>query len=287
MLAVTAPSAEEPAVHADTTVKATIDDRVDTEDKDEVTSKPLDVTTVAHDEDDEDQKTQKPEQDLQATQRPDFDIQKPVDHDAQVPQKPIEEDYSTTHRPVKQPGYGQPPSFPTDYEDYVEEEEDPAQFGPGTCRYGGKLYVSAQQIPRDDPCDFCFCFRSDIICLQQSCPPPIQGCQEESIPGFCCPRYECHVKMATFMNVTTSTTTTTTTLPPHFLQSAYKGAARKGGCQIEGKAYSVGEEVERSSGPCMKCVCGADAQMKCEPKACSPAPMLQQMIASAAQRRRR
>lgn len=33
--------------------------------------------------------------------------------------------------------------------------------------------------------------------------------------------------------------------------------------------------------------CGGDAQMKCEPKACSPAPLLQQMIAVAAQKRRR
>lgn len=80
------------------------------------------------------------------------------------------------------------PGQDTTYDDYEEEHEDPTMFGPGTCRYGGKLYVSAQQIPRDDPCDFCFCFRSDIICLQQSCPPPINGCHEESIDGFCCPR---------------------------------------------------------------------------------------------------
>jgi len=26
--------------------------------------------------------------------------------------------------------------------------------------------MSAQQIPRNNSCDFCFCFRSDIICLQ-------------------------------------------------------------------------------------------------------------------------
>lgn len=142
--------------------------------------------------------------------------------------------------------------YPNYDEDYTEEDEDPTQFGPGTCRYGGKLYVSAQQIPRDDPCDFCFCFRSDIICLQQSCPPPIQNCHEEPISGFCCPRYECHVGMATIMNITTSTTTTTTTLPPHFVNS-YKGAARKGGCLIQGKAYSAGEEVFDSSTPCMKC----------------------------------
>lgn len=180
-----------------------------------------------------------------------------------------------------------PPHYPpSSYEDDYTDEEDPASFGPGTCRYGGKLYVSAQQIPREDPCDFCFCFRSDIICLQQSCPPPISGCHEEPISGFCCPRYECPVSMATVLNVTTSTTTTTTTLPPHFLSHAYKGSVTKRGCQIQGKAYQVGETVASASGPCMRCLCGGDGQMKCEPKACSPEPMLQQMIAVAASRRR-
>ncbi|XP_045781835.1 uncharacterized protein LOC123878589 isoform X3 [Maniola jurtina] len=174
-------------------------------------------------------------------------------------------------------GYGQEP-------DYVEEDQ---AFGPGTCRYGGKVYVSAQQIPRDDPCDFCFCFRSDIICLQQSCPPPIHGCHEEPIQGFCCPRYECPVSMATTLNVTTTTTTTTTTLPPHFLPHAYKGAAQRRGCQIKGHTYKVGEVVRASSGPCLLCTCGGDGQMKCDPKACTPEPMLRQMIAAAVSAKRR
>lgn len=193
------------------------------------------------------------EADVQATKKPTIeDIQKPIHHDHAIPEHPLEEPY-TTNAPIKSPDSGLPQAgYPNYDEDYTEEDEDPTQFGPGTCRYGGKLYVSAQQIPRDDPCDFCFCFRSDIICLQQSCPPPIQNCHEEPISGFCCPRYECHVGMATVMNITTSTTTTTTTLPPHFVNS-YKGAARKGGCLIQGKAYSAGEEVRDSSTPCMKC----------------------------------
>ncbi|XP_049858387.1 mucin-17 isoform X3 [Schistocerca gregaria] len=179
-------------------------------------------------------------------------------------------------------GEGQyPTGGDTDYDD-----EEQAAFGPGTCRYGGKVYVSAQQIPRDDPCDFCFCFRSDIICLQQSCPPPIPGCHEEPIQGFCCPRYECPVSMATVLNVSTTTTTTTTTLPPHFLAHHYKGAAHRTGCQVQGSAYRVGEVVHSASGPCLECRCGGDGQMKCDPKECSPEPMLRKMIMAAASRRR-
>lgn len=32
--------------------------------------------------------------------------------------------------------------------------------------------------------------------------------------------------------------------------------------------------------------CGGDGQMKCDPKQCSPEPMLRQMIAAASRRRR-
>lgn len=173
--------------------------------------------------------------------------------------------------------------YPNPDDDYGEEDYG----GPGTCRYGGKVYVSAQQIPRDDPCDFCFCFRSDIICLQQSCPPPIPGCHEEPISGFCCPRYECPVSMATALNLTTTTTTTTTTLPPHFHAHAYKGAARRSGCQVRGQAYRVGEVIKSASGPCLRCICGSDGNMSCDPRVCSPEPMLRQMIAATTDAKRR
>ncbi|CAD7077561.1 unnamed protein product [Hermetia illucens] len=177
---------------------------------------------------------------------------------------------------------GHYPSFGGD-EDYTEEE-DPSAFGPGTCRYGGKLFVSAQQIPRDDPCDFCFCFRSDIICLQQSCPPPISGCHEEPISGFCCPRYECPVLMGGVLNLTT-TTTTTTTVPP-LAQHRPSELIKRTGCYIGGQSYKVGEAIDSASGPCIQCSCGGDGQMKCEPKVCTPEPMLRQMIAVVASRRR-
>ncbi|KAF5269660.1 hypothetical protein FQA39_LY08583 [Lamprigera yunnana] len=169
---------------------------------------------------------------------------------------------STTQYPTMTESTSAHPDFPEhspevpDYHVPPEdeyEEEDHGTFGPGTCRYGGKMYVSAQQILRDDPCDFCFCFRSDIICLQQSCPPPIPRCHEEPIRGFCCPRYECPVSMATSVNVTTTTTTTTTTLPPIFFSHAYKGRATRQGCQIRGKGYQVGDDIPSSSGPCLQC----------------------------------
>ncbi|KAL7293954.1 hypothetical protein TKK_0012534 [Trichogramma kaykai] len=172
---------------------------------------------------------------------------------------------------------------PSDPDDY----DDTSIFGPGTCRYGGKIYMSAQQIPRDDPCDFCFCFRSDIICLQQSCPPPISACTEQPIPGFCCPRYSCPVSTGLAYNSTTTTTTTTTTVSPHFYTNTYKGSVNRGGCQVGNRTYRVGEDIRTKSGPCMSCICGGDGKMQCEPKACSASPMLKEMIAHAAARKRR
>jgi hypothetical protein len=160
-------------------------------------------------------------------------------------QKPVDQ---TTEAPHSPEDFQYPSGTDSDYDD-----EESGHYGPGTCRYGGKVYLSAQQIPRDDPCDFCFCFRSDIICLQQSCPPPIQGCYQETIQGFCCPRYECHVSMATMLNLTTTTTSTTTTLPPHFFPHAYKGAALRTGCHVKGVAYRVGERIPSTSGPCLQC----------------------------------
>ncbi|XP_014370413.2 mucin-3A [Papilio machaon] len=218
---------------------------------------------------------EKPMESLPSTSAP--ELQKPGFNDMLPTDEIPPTDEDSHFPPTGSSGYGQEP-------DYGEEDQ---AFGPGTCRYGGKVYVSAQQIPRDDPCDFCFCFRSDIICLQQSCPPPIHGCHEEPIQGFCCPRYECPVSMATTLNITTTTTTTTTTLPPHFLPHAYKGAAQRRGCQIKGHTYKVGEVVRASSGPCLHCTCGGDGQMKCDPKACTPEPMLRQMIAAAVSAKRR
>lgn len=150
------------------------------------------------------------------------------------------------------------PATPTD----VEEPD----IAPGACLFDGKVYVSAQQIPRDDHCDFCFCFRGDIICLQQSCPPPIPGCLEESIAGFCCPRYECPVRQVTH-NVTwhsgdhrnnPSAFAALAGIPQGFNVELSDGVqdgdqVQVEGCEIKGEFYRFGELVGPASGPCLEC----------------------------------
>jgi len=157
------------------------------------------------------------------------------------------------------PGFGTTTWRPSTTPDFV--------IGPGACVFDGKVYVSAQQIVREDPCEFCFCFRGDIICLQQTCPPPVDGCSEEPIPGFCCPRYACPSTKAV-VNITT-TTTPLPTYPP--IQQEQEFVM----CEIEGKYYYEGEVVEEaSSGPCLECRCGHEGMMECDPKACHASPML-------------
>ena len=138
---------------------------------------------------------------------------------------------------------GQIEQRPEDLSPFEPEPSEQPFVSPGfgACLFDNKIYVSAQQIPREDPCDFCFCFRGDIICLQQSCPPPILGCYEEIIPGFCCPRFECHVSQA-LINVTTTPAPTTT--PSWSLVS---------GCEVDGNTYQMGELIEKASGPCLEC----------------------------------
>ncbi|XP_028967613.1 mucin-19 [Galendromus occidentalis] len=160
-----------------------------------------------------------------------------------------------------------------------EETEEEVTIGPGECVYEGRVYQSAAQIPRPDPCDFCFCFRSDIICLQQTCPPPIAGCHETAINGYCCPRYECHVNMAyrnttnDAVTTTTTTTTTSTTPEPHS-----RNIPLFPGCQVKGAFYRIGELITAVSTPCMECRCDETGSMKCDPKDCQQnAPLLLRM----------
>jgi len=176
------------------------------------------------------------------------------------------------------------------------EEIDPDELiSPGACLFDGKVYVSAQQIPREDPCDFCFCFRSDIICLQQSCPPPIPGCVEETIAGFCCPRYECPV-----LQVTHNITYHDDDLPsasalvaggatglPRASLLANTSQVEVQGCEISGEFYQRGQIVLPASGPCLECRCGVGGMMACDPRECQPEPTLRKVMALAGTRRRR
>lgn len=147
------------------------------------------------------------------------------------------------------------------------------------CIFEGKAYQSAEQIPRPHPCDFCFCFRGDIICLQQTCPPPIPHCFETPISGFCCPRYECrkfpldddfkplssHRSGFSLLAAVESGSSNVTTP-----RSTGDGK----GCEINGNFYQVGQTIKQASGPCLECKCDHSGLMQCNPQSCAPQPPL-------------
>ena len=177
------------------------------------------------------------------------------------PQSPVEPEEPVS--PIQETSSSAPiDSANSELPDPGDETDPDGLISPTACLFDGKVYVSAQQIPREDHCDFCFCFRGDIICLQQSCPPPIPGCLEETISGFCCPRYECPVRQVTH-NVTL-----------HHNQQHLSGLAgipqgfngelspqdqdneeqvEVEGCEIKGDFYRQGELVGPASGPCLEC----------------------------------
>ena len=185
------------------------------------------------------------------TYPPDFGIEDDVEKSTTDPligtgsSAVLDDSFSTTAAP--------------DIDEYEYEDELTLDsIGPGACLFEGKVYVSAQQIPRTNPCDFCFCFRGDIICLQQSCPPPIPGCREEAISGFCCPRYECPVKGGV-QNVTLpapSEPSISSWLFGSDQEPEQPGemiTQQISGCEVQGHFYEVGAIVESSSGPCLQC----------------------------------
>src|SRR5690606_2667714 len=162
------------------------------------------------------------------------------------------------------------------------------------CVYDGNLFQSAEQIPRPHPCDFCFCFRGDIICLHQTCPPPMRHCIEAHIDRFCCPRHECRkwllpppARLLTlpfsFPAAVQSMSRNPTIITPDArvarstTSSPIGGAARppplysisvieKKGCRVSGRCYEVGQRIPRASNACLDCRCDHSGMMKCDPQ---------------------
>ncbi|XP_035225889.1 mucin-17-like [Stegodyphus dumicola] len=162
----------------------------------------------------------------------------------------------------------------------VPEPEDDFLLDEGSCIFEGRIYESAEQIPRADPCEFCFCFRGDIICLQQSCPPPAPNCHRTMIAGYCCPRYDCPVYM-TSRNI--SSLSRRKGVQPIIIQRRIekreiRPAIEVKGCQVNGTFYEVGSTVTSASGPCLHCMCQDGGIMRCDPQKCKPqAPLMLKM----------
>ncbi|KAL6045925.1 hypothetical protein STEG23_018423 [Scotinomys teguina] len=101
------------------------------------------------------------------------------------------------------------------------------------CAFGGKEYPNGADFPHPtDPCRLCRCLSGNVQCLARRCPP--LSCPKPVLPpGECCP--QCR------------------------------------GCLYQGKEFASGERFPSPSIACHVCLCW-EGSVKCEPRACAPAP---------------
>jgi len=75
----------------------------------------------------------------------------------------------------------------------VEWAASPASRPP-TCLLSRVTYNSGEMIERTNPCDFCFCYKGEVLCWKKQCPPPpppTDNCYPRFVASECCPRYMC------------------------------------------------------------------------------------------------
>lgn len=139
------------------------------------------------------------------------------------------------------------------------------------CIHNNRMFQSAEQIPRSDPCEFCFCFRGDILCLHQTCPPPVPDCYKADIYGYCCPRYDCPVPVG-------SKNFTASPVVSERWKRNVRSTVEIKGCMYRNMFYKTGQIIKQASGPCMDCKCQEPGRIVCQPKDCkTEAPLLLKM----------
>ncbi|KAF0311404.1 hypothetical protein FJT64_017725 [Amphibalanus amphitrite] len=56
------------------------------------------------------------------------------------------------------------------------------------------MWTVFYSIERNNPCDFCFCYKGEVLCWKKQCPPPPpseERCSPKYVEKECCPRYMC------------------------------------------------------------------------------------------------
>ncbi|XP_063841098.1 uncharacterized protein LOC135089450 [Scylla paramamosain] len=65
---------------------------------------------------------------------------------------------------------------------------------PGSCEVDGLHYPSETAIPRDHPCHYCICYRSQITCYWKQCAAPPKNCDVMLFEDVCNPSlYMCRI----------------------------------------------------------------------------------------------
>ncbi|CRK93600.1 CLUMA_CG007133, isoform A [Clunio marinus] len=57
------------------------------------------------------------------------------------------------------------------------------------CLVDGTYYEDGEEVPQTNPCQFCTCYNSELVCAIIDCARPPPGCEGVIVPGQCCRDY--------------------------------------------------------------------------------------------------
>ncbi|XP_023727393.1 kielin/chordin-like protein [Cryptotermes secundus] len=165
----------------------------------------------------------------------------------------------------------------------VVQQEASNQSDPDPCSVAGTTYSHGQQVPREDPCEFCLCLDGELFCWWQDCPP----CRGSLSSTACVNHSSTHDATTTTPEVTATSAgsssvtspltassdqltevTQLATLPGTATTPALHPSAPTT-CYVMGTEYKVGEVLPRDTGTCLECVCDNEARVTCSPKDCA------------------
>ncbi|XP_069696747.1 von Willebrand factor C and EGF domain-containing protein [Periplaneta americana] len=169
-----------------------------------------------------------------------------------------------------------------------DAQETLNQTNPDPCTVAGTQYNHGQQVPREDPCEFCLCLDGELFCWWQDCPPSNSGpCRSSRSFSACANASSTHdtttaTPEATVTSAGSSATspltsnghqltemTQLTTLPSATTATASPRSTAPTTCYVMGTEYKVGEVLPRDTGTCLECVCDNEARVTCSPKDCA------------------
>ncbi|XP_071518964.1 uncharacterized protein [Panulirus ornatus] len=114
------------------------------------------------------------------------------------------------------------------------------------CAADGAVFAEGSAMASPNECSYCFCIRGRRRCVAPKCLLPVEGCRPRYRSFSCCPTfYDCH---------DATSTTTTTTKPEE--------------CEVEGKIYEEGSQVEGVGTACQTCFC-LQGKVTCRKLACA------------------
>ncbi|XP_068084311.1 kielin/chordin-like protein [Anabrus simplex] len=187
------------------------------------------------------------------------------------------------------PTTGLPPGIELQLE---ESPEGANQSNPEPCTVAGVQFMHGQQVPREDPCEFCLCLDGELFCWWQECPPTSAGpCGASRALSACAnataenavslsttstpaavtvgPTETGETGRVSTMDATSPSANVASAAPANNTDSSPPSTTAATTCYVMGTEYKIGEVLPRDTGTCLECVCDSEARVTCSPKDCA------------------